>query len=144
MINNYSAGGYIEAWCTKCRLELGHTIVAMVANFPKRVKCNTCNAQHNFRTKPSEKKRIKSKNSTQKIKSQEINYNESISRLTNSDRSNAKKYRIEGNFEKDEIIDHPKFGIGIVSSVIQINKIEILFKDGSKLLVQNKESGTPI
>ncbi len=144
MINNDSAGEYIEAWCTKCRLELGHTIVAMVANVPKRVKCNTCNSLHNFRAKPSDKKQTKPKSLNKKMRSQETNYNESISRFTDNDLSNAKKYRIEGNFEKDEIINHPKFGIGIVSSVIQSNKIEILFKDGSKLLVQNKEAVSPI
>ncbi len=141
MINNYTAGGYIEAWCTKCRLELDHTIVAMVANSPKRVKCNTCNSQHNFRAKPSEKKRINSRKNLQKVKAPEIDYNECISRLTDSELSNAKKYRTEGSFEKNEIINHSRFGIGIVSSVIQVNKIEILFKDGPKLLVQNRESG---
>ncbi len=141
MINNYTAGGHIEAWCTKCRLELGHTIVAMVANSPKRVKCNTCNSQHNFRAKPSEKKRVKSKKAAQKVKVQEINYNDCISRLTDTELSNAKKYRTEGSFEKNEIIAHHRFGIGIVSSVIQVNKVEILFKDGPKLLVQNREAG---
>ncbi len=141
MINNYTAGGHIEAWCTKCRLELGHTIVAMVANSPKKVKCNTCNSQHNFRAKPSEKKRIKSKKPLQRVKAPEINYDEFISRLTDSELSNAKKYRIEGSFEKNEVINHSRFGIGIVSSVIQSNKVEILFKDGPRLLVQNRESG---
>ena len=141
MINNYTAGGYIEAWCTRCRLELGHTIVAMVANSPKRVKCNTCNSQHNFRAKPSEKRRIKSRKPLQKVKAPEINYNECISRLTDSELSKAKRYRIEGSFEKNEIVAHPRFGIGIVSSVIQSNKVKILFKDGPRLLVQNRESG---
>ncbi len=139
MINNYSAGGYIEAWCTKCKLELGHTIIFMVDNFPKRVKCNTCNGEHNFRTNPSEKSRTRPESPIRKTKSQEANYNEYISRLSGSDLSNAKKYSIKGNFEKDEIIDHPTFGIGMVLSVIQINKIEILFKDGPKLLIQNRE-----
>jgi len=138
MINNYSAGGYLEAWCTKCRLELGHTIIAMVDNFPKRVKCNTCNGQHNFRAKPSEKNQTKLKSSTRKTKSQKNNYDEYISRLTGYDLSNAKKYSMKGNFEKDEIIDHPSFGVGIVLSIIQINKIEVLFKDGPKLIIQNQ------
>ena len=139
MINNYTTGGDIEAWCTKCKLELGHTIIAMVGSSPKRVKCNTCNAQHNYRTKPSAKKETKSKKTARKRKSQEINYDEYLSRLTSCDPSNAKKYSIKGNFEKDEIIDHHKFGIGIVLYRIQINKIEVLFMDGPRLLIQNKE-----
>jgi hypothetical protein len=138
MINNHSPGGHIVAWCTKCKLELGHTIIAVVDNLPKRVQCNTCNGQHNFRAKPSEKSRIKSKSSPQKTKSQKANYNEYLSRLTDCDLSNAKKYSMEGNFEKNEIIDHHRFGIGIVLSVIQFTQIEILFKDGPKILIQNR------
>ncbi len=138
MNDSYSAGGYIEAWCTKCNLELGHTIVAMVDNFPKRVKCNTCNGQHNYRIKPSERSRTKSKSSIRKTRSKEATYEEYISRLRSSDTANAKQYNIKGNFGKDEIIDHLKFGIGIVLSVVQINKIKILFKDGPRLLIQNQ------
>ncbi|NOZ70200.1 MAG: hypothetical protein GXP46_13385 [Deferribacteres bacterium] len=140
MFENYSAGDYIEAWCTKCRLELGHTIVAMVDNAPRRVKCNTCNSEHNFRAKPSGKKRTKGTPSIKKTKSRNRGYRELISRLSDSDPSNAKKYSIEGNFEKDEIIYHPTFGLGIVSSVVQADKVEILFRDGPRLLVQNRQS----
>jgi hypothetical protein len=139
MNNNYTTGGYIESWCTKCELELGHTIIAMVDNSPKRVKCNTCGGEHNYRAKPSEKSRTRPKSPSRKVRAQEINYNEHISRLTGGDLSNAKTYSINGNFEKDDVIDHSQFGIGIVLSVIHINKIEILFKDASKLLIQNRE-----
>jgi hypothetical protein len=138
MINSYSVGGDIDAWCTKCKLELGHTIIAMVDNLPKRVKCNTCNAQHNFRAKPVERSRAKTKSSTRKTRSKETTYEEYISRLTGGDPAKSRKYNTKGNFEKDEIIDHLSFGIGIVLSVIQVNKIRILFKDGPRLLIQNQ------
>jgi hypothetical protein len=138
MINSYSVGGDIDAWCTKCKLELGHTIIAMVDNLPKRVKCNTCNAQHNFRAKPVERSRAKTKSSTRKTRSKETTYEEYISRLTGGDPANSRKYNTKGNFEKDEIIDHLSFGIGIVLSVIHVNKIRILFKDGPRLLIQNQ------
>ncbi|MBI4697365.1 MAG: hypothetical protein HY758_00190 [Nitrospirae bacterium] len=137
MNNNYTTGGDIDSWCTKCGLELGHTIIVMADDLPKRVKCNTCSGEHNYRTGPSEKSRARSKSPSQKPKTQEIDFNEHISRLTGGDLSNAKKYSINGNFEKNEVIDHYKFGMGIVLSIIQINKIEILFNDGPKLLIQN-------
>jgi hypothetical protein len=138
MDENYVAGGYIEAWCTKCKLELGHTIVAMVDNLPKKVKCNTCEGQHNYRAKPSETSRTKLKNSTRKTRAKGAIYEEYISRLTGGDLSRARKYNFKGNYQKDEILDHPKFGVGIVLSIIQANKMEILFKDGTKLLSQNQ------
>jgi len=147
MGNNYTVGGYAEGWCTKCRLQLGHTIIAMVDNAPAKVKCNTCNSQHNFHAKESGKSRTspktssKSASSSKKIKTQEANYNDYTSRLAGHDLSIAQKYSLGGNFKKDEIIDHFKFGVGIVLSVIQSNKVEILFKDGLKILVQNSAGG---
>ena len=139
MTENQSAGGYVEAWCTKCKLALGHTIIAMVGTSPKRVKCNTCNGEHNYRSGQSEKIRTTSEKSPRKTKSQGKNYMDYTSRLTGLDLSRARKYSIKSDFKKDEVIDHPQFGIGIVLSVIQSNKIDVLFSDSHRLMVQNKE-----
>ncbi|MDQ2643863.1 MAG: hypothetical protein M3020_08625, partial [Myxococcota bacterium] len=49
-----SAGKEIDSWCTKCRLELGHRIVAMVGGAPKRVICLTCGSEHNYRAVKSD------------------------------------------------------------------------------------------
>jgi hypothetical protein len=138
MINSYSAGGDIEAWCPRCNLKSGHTIIAIVDNSPKKIKCNTCDEHHSVSAKPSGKSRAKSKGSTRITRSKETTYEEYISRLRGSDSANSRKYNTKGNFVKDEIIDHLSFGIGIVLSVIQVNKIKILFKDGPRLLIQNQ------
>jgi hypothetical protein len=137
MTDSYKTGEHINAWCTKCKLELGHTIVAMVENAPKRVKCNTCNGQHNYRTAPAASNRVKSIHAKRKTKALETKYNEYMLRLSDPGLSNAKKYMTKGSFKKDDVIEHTKFGTGIVVSVIHMNKIEIFFKDGPKLLAQN-------
>ena len=138
MINGYSVGGDIHAWCTQCKLELGHTLIAIVENVPKKVQCNTCNAQHNYRSRPLQGSRTQSKSSARKTRSKEKTYEEYLSHLRDGDPANSKKYNIKGDFHKDEIIDHLSFGIGIVLSRIQANKIKILFKDGPRLLIQNQ------
>jgi hypothetical protein len=138
MNNSYSAGGYIKAWCPRCNLKSDHTIIAMVDNLPKKIKCNSCDEHHNLSAKQSGKSRTASKSTIRKSRSKEATYEKYISRLTGGDPANSIKYNIKGNFIKDQVIDHLKFGIGIVLSVIQINKIEILFKDGPKLLIQNQ------
>ena len=138
MPNNYSVSDEIEAWCTKCKLELAHTIVAIVDNLPKKVKCNTCNGRHNYRLKPAEKSRSTIKRAVRKPRSPEAQYNELAEKISGGDLSNAKKYTINGSFGVDDIIDHPKFGTGLVVSIIKTNKVEVLFKDGSRLLIQNQ------
>lgn len=137
MTEQYAVGEYIVAWCTKCKLELGHTIVAMVENAPKRVKCNTCNGEHNYRTAPSERSRTATKRVRRRVRSPEAEYHERMSRLSGDRLSHAKKYTTSGNFEKDDLMDHPTFGTGIVTTVIHRNKVEVFFKDGPKLLAQN-------
>jgi hypothetical protein len=137
MTDTHTTGEYISAWCTKCKLELGHTIVAMVENVPKRVKCNTCKGEHNYRTSPASSNRIKSIQAKRKTRAQETKYHEYMMRLSDDRLSNAKKYMTNASFEKDDVVEHPKFGTGIVVSVIHVNKIKIFFKDGPKLLAQN-------
>src|SRR4030067_2672610 len=136
----YTVSGNVDGWCTKCKLELAHTIIAMAKNMPVKVKCNTCNSEHKFRAKQSgvsKPKSAKSKSHARKIKTQETNYNDYMSRLTDYDLSRVKIYSMDGSYKKDEIIEHFKFGVGIVLSLIQTNKIEMLFKDGPRVLVHN-------
>ena len=141
MIKSYTAGGYVDAWCTKCKLELGHTIIAMVGNVPKRVQCNTCQGEHNYRSNQSGAGSVSSGTAAKvvrKVKAQVKSYDDYLVRLNSADPSKTRKYIFSENFKKDEVIDHPHFGIGVVMSVINSNKIEILFKNGPKLLVQNR------
>ena len=35
-------GGEVDCFCTRCKMVLAHTILAMVGDRPARVKCNTC------------------------------------------------------------------------------------------------------
>jgi hypothetical protein len=137
MTNSYSAGEDIESWCTKCRLELGHTIVAMVGNLPKRVKCNTCNSLHNYRAKPAEKRSARTGASGQKRKSRGKTYKDYLALLTEADRSNSRAYSIKSTFRENDVIEHPKFGTGLVLSTVKDNKIDVIFENGPKLLIHN-------
>ena len=53
-MKSLTAGAEIDAWCTKCRMDLMHRIVAMVQSAPKRVICLTCNSEHNYRAPRTE------------------------------------------------------------------------------------------
>ncbi len=139
MNNSCSEGGNIKAWCPWCDLTSDHTIIAIVDGSPKKIKCNSCDEYHNMSPKPSGKRRGNLKISARRAKSREATYQDYLSRLTGGDSANSRKYTTKGNYKKDEVIDHLKFGIGIVLSVIQINKINILFKDGPRLLIQNQK-----
>ena len=136
MIKSYSVGEDIEAWCTNCKLELDHTITAMVDNLPKKVECNTCKGKHNYRAKPSERTRTKTRTTVRKVrKSITEKYNEVLSGLSEGDLSNAIKYSIKGNFEKDDIIDHSKRQVEESSRQLDDDALQ---RDLDRTLEQNR------
>ncbi|MBN4053123.1 hypothetical protein JYT92_00020 [bacterium AH-315-L15] len=126
-------GGEIVSWCTKCKLILGHTIVALVEALPKKVKCNTCNGNHNYREKaPKPRKSITPKKGTPVVQAT------FLTRLNDDyDFSQAGRYTIGESYKADQVINHPNFGVGLVVLIIDRTKIDVLFKGGTKRLVQN-------
>jgi hypothetical protein len=45
----YKAGQEIDAFCTKCKMDLLHKIVAAVNGKPAKVECRTCFTVHMYR-----------------------------------------------------------------------------------------------
>ncbi len=133
MATTYEVGNDIVSWCTKCKLMLDHKIVALVEGLPKKAKCKTCNGHHNYREKPPEKKAPGTSRKTKKSE-----YEVFMAQVEGDDFSGAKKYSIKGNFKENQMVDHATFGIGFILTVLERNKVEILFRDGRKRMVQNR------
>lgn len=142
-----SAGDIIEARCTKCREVLNHRIVAMVEEKVVRVECNTCNGVHNYHAPPvaKEAKAPKSASASKprstpavprvpKKDPTEAEREEWASLRPTFDLDKALPYNMNERFNVKRLILHPSFGIGIVKAVIVPNKMQVLFKEGIKLL----------
>jgi hypothetical protein len=142
-----SAGDIIEARCTKCREVLNHRIVAMVDGKVMRVECNTCNGVHNYHAPPvakvpkAPKKAAVSKpraTSTaprvSKKDPTEVEREEWASLQPTFDPEKALPYDMNGRFLTKRLVLHPMFGLGIVKTVTVPNKMQVLFKEGIKLL----------
>ena len=128
MATTRAAGDEIDAYCTKCKLVLAHTIVAMKANKVVRVECKTCKGVHAYRASvPGSKK----KKSGSKI----TDYEKLISGM---DLSRAKRYAQSTKFEQGEIIDHSHFGLGLITQLKGGGKIEVIFPNGTKTLIHGR------
>lgn len=146
------AGGEVDAYCTKCKLDLNHRIVAMVGEEVKRVKCLTCDGEHNFRKPAAQREREKekkahraaihagtasgreSKSAPKTEKSNKALWERSIAGQPPSAFS---AYSIRAGFAVGELIKHSKFGDGVVARVVDPFKVEIIFEDGPKTMAQN-------
>jgi hypothetical protein len=125
-------GGDIDAFCTRCKMELGHTVLAMVGTKPARVRCNTCQGEHNYRGSSAPTPRRASAATREKP---QVTSWEAL--LANKDLSRARTYSAKEKFAADEVLNHPIFGIGLVQEV-RGDKIQVAFKADVKTLVHGK------
>jgi hypothetical protein len=123
----------IDSFCLKCDLLLAHVIMSMKGDRPHRVKCKSCKDVHAYRTaKPKPSKAKAKKASTGKKTTRISEYQKQIE---GRDTSGASPYSMEGTYDIDDLIDHAKFGIGLVVNHASPGRIEVLFEDGPKLMV---------
>ena len=127
----------IEAYCTKCKLVLAHTVVSMDGAKPKRVQCNTCDGEHNYRAKkPATKTKAAKKGKTTKGTSKKTRQSWEDTMKEAADKPH-KQYDMSGSFNEGDWIEHRSFGLGCVQSFTAPNKITVRFADSTRMLVCN-------
>ncbi len=145
-------GGEVDAWCTKCKLVLNHRIIAMVATKPVRVECSTCSSHHNFRARaPGEKAPASTKRAALSGGAPRSVRGSSVAKAAQAalDRERSwekaiagkgihefKLYRVSETFLEGDLVKHTKFGDGVVTRILDIRKVEVLFKDDARTLAQ--------
>ena len=154
-----TAGSEIDAWCTKCKMILGHRIVALVRTTPARVICMTCNSEHRYlKAAPGSQsvapvKRMADgsislvgrvgSSAPQRQRAAAgarpaAKTNEWESRVLGKAVSSFTRYNMGHRFEPGQLVSHPKFGDGYVVEVVDPQKVSIMFRDGPKTLAQGQ------
>ncbi len=134
-------GSNVNAWCTKCKLVLAHTIEAAVGTAIKRVACNTCGGKHQYKaaapgttsvTSPRVPRIPSAKGS---IASSPKGYD---TVMAGKDLSAALPYEFRTLYTLGALIRHPDFGYGVVVADKGSKKIDVLFSAGAKTLVHGR------
>jgi hypothetical protein len=142
-------GDDVEAWCTRCRMNLEHRVIATVGRDIKRVHCLTCGGDHKYYP-PKYQKTAKRGTRTAKAVSPakaaqaaersaaraEGEWTTIMSDLSADD--TPRTYRVSESYGASEFIEHPVFGKGRVTDVLGAQRIQVIFKDGRKVLVCNR------
>ena len=141
MSPSYSVGKEILSHCNKCKLSLSHLIVSLKDHDAiAKVKCKTCQGIHAFKDPHAAKAAPKKKRTLTGLSSKKASassyslWEEAMKKA----KSDPKPYSIKQTFTQDDILGHPKFGVGWVSKVLDTDKIEVVFQTSSKILVHNK------
>ncbi|HEU4384399.1 MAG TPA: hypothetical protein VFR85_13000 [Anaeromyxobacteraceae bacterium] len=121
-------GGDVDAFCTRCGLLLGHTVIAMVRSNPVKVRCNTCHTVHPFRgggaaTRPP-RERPRAAGFDELLRARDV--------------ARARRYSPRETYAEGQVLDHPQFGRGFVSALREAGKLEVTFRGGVKTLVHGR------
>ena len=136
----YRVGGEVDATCTRCRMELAHTILAMVGQKIARVRCNTCGSDHVYRGTQSASRSAAARTraaSAEKAPRTIVSFDAQLAAL---DVSKAQDYHPDQTYAVDQVVRHPTFGLGIVRAVRQ-DKMDVAFKAAERTLVQGRSAG---
>lgn len=147
----YKVGGEVDAFCTRCKLPtpLAHTILAMVGTKIARVRCNTCGGDHAYRgapgstDKPTAAARASAARAAGAPKAEKpekvvISFEE---QLAGKDIANAPRYSPKDTYKVEQVVQHPTFGLGLVTAV-RGDKVDIAFKSEAKTLVHGRGGAT--
>jgi hypothetical protein len=151
-------GSEVDAWCTKCRMDLLHRIIAMEGPKIARVECRTCGGHHNYRRPKSapapvtRTERTPSKTgaprapaamSPRKAAAHEAERQRESTwekAVLGKPVTSFRAYRATQTFASGDLIRHGKFGDGYIVRIIDRQKVEVMFKDGPRTLAQALEA----
>jgi hypothetical protein len=137
-----SAGSEIDAWCTSCRMNLNHRIVAMVGSTVKRVLCLTCNKQHNYRapkgTTISPSPGRSSNGSASRQPRTTVGQRDWQAIVGDKDESEFSNYSMSSTYIAGQLVAHPKFGRGYVREALDGTKVAIVFREGPRTLIHGR------
>ncbi|MDZ7288331.1 MAG: hypothetical protein ONB44_00155 [candidate division KSB1 bacterium] len=135
-------GQEIQAYCGKCKADTWHTVTTVKNGKISKVMCKTCMGYHAYHAPGKEKvSSVTSRRraSTKPRASSRVKKDWSTLVGQIHDHQVA-EYALSGEFSSTPAIRHKTFGVGVITKVLNKNKIEVLFQEGTKILAQNLES----
>ena len=132
-------GGDTLSYCTRCKEDRGHVIVAMVDSRPVKVQCKSCQGLHAYKASkgeraPSVLRSRKPRFSPPKV-ILEAPFEIWEKRMKVAQGKPTKAYTVATLFVLGDILQHAQFGLGFVEEVKKGGKIRVVFRAEEKLLV---------
>jgi len=135
-------GKDIDSWCTRCKLVLAHTIETIVNGKAKRVHCNTCGSQHVHRAGPpgeggtgtATRTRTRTTAAPRAVPAATMY----AGLMQGRNPGNARAYAMTQTYKAGELLQHPLFGVGVVTADKGDGKVEVVFESGGKVLVHGR------
>ena len=129
----------IETRCKVCGEVTTHTVITEDDEEPTVIQCAVCDETQPYRRRKSLQRKMASSRRSmssvwvmKKEKIGDVDYKKIIAKRKGFD---AIEYEMTGSYKEEDLIDHSLFGIGFVRGTVFPNKIDVLFREGPKLLI---------
>ncbi len=129
MLEKFSEGESIPSYCTECKLNLDHTIVAVNGAEIVKVKCMACGSTHKYRNASAIVKRRSPRKKEDTARTNEVFWETCLA----ASKGKEITYEMTGKYHVGDIVLHHVFGKGIVRK-LYLNKCDVLFKDKERLM----------
>lgn len=141
-MNNYDIGDEVEAYCGKCKLDTLHIVTALTDDQIDKVMCKVCMGYHRYKMPQSAATFVaplksRATKTAPKTVQKRVRRDKWTKILEDLDSNIAVEYSMDKTYQPETPIHHETFGFGVVKNIIDSRKIEVLFHDGEKILVQN-------
>lgn len=140
----FVAGNEIDAFCDRCNKDTPHTVIEVHSGVVQEVRCMHCKDNHRYQrphSVPKPKKKAAKPRQRRAVKRRKEPAGppqEWQDRIMGREPEDAKPYSIKTTFELNDVIEHKKFGFGVVTGLDPEGKIEVAFRENRKILVHGR------
>jgi hypothetical protein len=141
----------VDAYCGACRMDQVHRVMVAAEQQPIVVRCTKCEAEGAYiRPRARIKAGLRAVVQLKKVVRKREKLRERLAELRSKgrldkkiwreltkdrDAGDATEYRTNASLDALELVDHPKFGLGVVVERTAERKACILFEDRPRLMV---------
>ena len=150
MSDKVAVASEVDAYCTKCKMDLTHRIIAMVGYTIKKVECLTCHGHHTYRAPKSAPRPAAGASVRKRGESAKPATRTAGGKAAHSAHATEHQlweraimgrkpdeftpYAMGQSFTEGQLVRHARFGDGVVTEIRDLNKVSILFETGVRTL----------
>ena len=129
-------GQELKAHCGKCKTETLHTITTVKNGKVSRIMCSACNSYHIYRGNdaPTSSRKSAAKSPKRTVRRRKKNWDTMVAEVEENE---VKEYDFSKDFRSAKAVNHKSFGVGVITKIVNNTRMEVLFKDGTRMLGQN-------
>jgi hypothetical protein len=131
------------AFCKKCDADRYHVVLAHTTATSAKIECEICKSKKTYSLPKAQTKTGKAltgaaaKKREQTLSSRKSSHKNEFEMLMGNDSAQTVSYNMKSKFEKNQKLNHPKFGMGFIKDA-QSDKIEVVFEDEVRTLIHNR------